>query len=181
MLESCNNIQPVKLMNIKTGVVAPDNVNVYKPKEVGEAIITKITGQRPTDVKFKKVDYAIQIPSKARKKMAVDSTAKDVDSDFLFSEISKYAKQSSELKEAFGYELSTYPLSLYKEKRFMRPADGRSAFENHLLKKYGVTIEDADFHLEPEADVLVMDGGMLLHFVTYAWVKGSSFGKITGH
>ena len=45
MLESCNNIQPVKLMNITTGVVAPDNVNVYKAKEFGKAIITKITGQ----------------------------------------------------------------------------------------------------------------------------------------
>ena len=87
MLESCNNIQPIKLMNYKTGVVAPDNVNVYKAKEVCEAIITKITGQRPTDVKFKKVDYAIQIPSKARKKMAVDSTAEDFDSDFLFQRL----------------------------------------------------------------------------------------------
>ena len=61
----------------------------------------------------------------------------------------------------------------------MRPADGKSAFANHLLKKYGVTIEDADLHPEPEAGVLVMDGGMILHSVTYAWVKGSSFGKIT--
>ena len=42
-----------------------------------------------------------------------------------------------------------------------------------------MTIEDADLHPEPEAGVLVMDGGMLLHSVTYAWVKGSSFGKIT--
>ena len=92
VLESCNNIRLVKLMNIRTGVVAPDNVNVYKAKEVGKAIITKITSQRPTDVKFKKVDYAIQIPSKARKKMAVDSTAEDVDSDFFVSEISKYVE-----------------------------------------------------------------------------------------
>ena len=56
----------------------------HTAKEIGEAIITHITSQRPTDVKFKKVDHAIQIPSKARKKMAVDSsTAEDVDSDFL--------------------------------------------------------------------------------------------------
>ena len=50
----------------------------------------------------------------------------------------------------------------------MRPTDGKSAFANHLLKKYGVTIEDAEPNPEPEAGVLVMDGGMLLHFVTYA-------------
>ena len=74
--------------------------------------------------------------------------------------------------------MSTYPLSLYKENGFMRPADGKSAFKNHLLKKYGVTIEDADLHPKPEAGVLVLDGGMLLNSVTYAWAKGSSFGKI---
>ena len=56
VLESCNNIQPVKLMNITTNVVAPDNVHLYKAKKVGEATLTKITGQRPTDDKFKKVD-----------------------------------------------------------------------------------------------------------------------------
>ena len=87
VLESCNNIQPVKLMSITTAVVAPDNVNVYKAKEVDESIITKITGQRHNDVKFKKVDYAIQIPLKAGKKMAADSTAEDVDSDFLFQRL----------------------------------------------------------------------------------------------
>ena len=84
MLESCNNMHPVKLINITTDVVAPDNVNVYTAKEVGEAIITKITGHRPTDVKFKKVDYPIQIPTKATKKIAVDSTAEDFNYYFLF-------------------------------------------------------------------------------------------------
>ena len=64
----------------------------------------------------------------------------------------------------------------------MRPGDGKSVFANHLLTKYGVTIaEEVDLRPEPEAGVLllVMDGGMILHSVKYARVKGSSFRKIT--
>ena len=70
-------------------------------------------------------------------------------------------QNEDELKEAFGYELSTYPSSLYKENGFVRPADGKYAFADHLLKQFGVTIENADLHPAPEAGVLVMDGAML--------------------
>ena len=58
----------------------------------------------------------------------------------------------------------------------MRPADEKSAFASHLLNKYGVAIEDAGLHPEPEAGVLVMDGGML--FFRNICME-SSFGKIT--
>ena len=49
------------------------------------------------------------------------------------------------------------------------------ALAHFLLDKYG--------HIQPGPHVgtiLVVDGGMLLHSVTYQWKKGSTFGAIAG-
>ena len=53
------------LINITTGLIAPNDVNVHRCRQVGEKVLEKIAGKRPTECKFKKIDYARRIPSKA--------------------------------------------------------------------------------------------------------------------
>ena len=55
------------LINITTGLIAPNDVNVHRCRQVGEKFLEAIAGKRPTECKFKKIDYSIQsYTSKAR-------------------------------------------------------------------------------------------------------------------
>ena len=53
------------LVNIATGLVAPANVNVSKSEELGEEIISEMTGKNPMDLTIKKVSLAVQILTKS--------------------------------------------------------------------------------------------------------------------
>ena len=55
---------PHVIMNIETGMIAPQNVNVNEVHKIGTHIIQSMKGKHPFDVTIKKADLAVQIPAK---------------------------------------------------------------------------------------------------------------------
>ena len=55
---------PHVIMNIETGMIATQNVNVNEVHKIGTHIIRSMIGKHPFDVIIKKADLAVQKPAK---------------------------------------------------------------------------------------------------------------------
>ena len=89
------------LCNIANGVHASAAVNADSAKEVGEAIITKMTGARISDHSFKRKDQAVTLATKMT--VNVSGEAIQVDPHLLFQRLTMAG--SADLEIALQYEL----------------------------------------------------------------------------
>ena len=164
-----------KLMNIATGLVAPEKVDVHKAFQIGSKIIKSLEGQNPLNAKIEKEDLAVQFPSTAAAvlKYNTSSTVQELDPNLLFQRalaLSSSTDVDTTLEECLKFELSPYPMSLFDETGFLR-TNTKAEMAAHLIEKYEPLISFNKNH-----SLIVLDGGALLHRVQ--WEKGTTFGQI---
>ena len=173
-LEALQKSVNVDLINITTGLVAPKDVNILDCEEIGETIIAGMTDFTPTNYKFSRTLTARQIPDKNCLTSAQKKRSPVLNSDLLYQRLSSFTTEA-EKKEAFTYELSSYPAALFTVDGTMRESK-KSKFALLLFETAGPTsiVKQIDI----KGSVLVIDGGKLIHLVSYAWKKGCQFNSI---
>ena len=174
-LEALNKSVNVNLINITTGLLAPEEVNILDCKQIGEDIIAGMANFSPTSYKFSRSLTATQIPEKNSLKSAEKETVRiHINSDLLYQRLSSLATEK-EKRDAFSYELSSSPAALFTDDGRMRESKkNKLAFLSFDLAGPAAIVKKTDI----EESALVIDGGKLIHLVSYAWKKGSKFNSI---
>ena len=158
------------IMNIASGLKAPSNVSVHEVVEVGKRTLQNMIGQSPSTFKFKKSMQCIQIPSKA--KVENPKQCINIDSSILFQRLLT-ACNIDEMENAFSYEMSHYPSSMFHDNGFMRQAN-KSQLGHTIVQLYQGDDVAPDFG--DGSWETIIDGGLLLHIL--AWDRGEMFGTI---
>ena len=158
------------LVNISTGEVAAENVNVYNAREIGESIIQGMKGCSVFDYSFKKKDMAVTMKTKASLDLG-DMTVQ-IDPQLFFQRLIIFI-QHDDIKEAFSYELSTRPSSLFDKQGLMNEAN--KAELAHALAELP-NVEGCILSSMPDDTHYVIDGGSLLQKVP--WTLGNTYQEI---
>ena len=90
------------LINLKSGEVADESVNVFQAQTIGESLIQGIAGTSAFDYKFRKKDMVITIKTNAS--VNNEDTVVEVDTQLLFHRLIVF-NQPEEINDAFDYEL----------------------------------------------------------------------------
>lgn len=102
--------------------------------------------------------------------MKINEVQVYVNATVLFTRLAAVAKREDDEEQYFDYELTTEPMSLFKNGLMRKPDE--PALRRALLKEEDVISID-----KMKYDCLfVVDGGALLHRV--CWIKGMSFSEI---
>lgn len=111
------------LRSITTGIVAEDNVNADKAKEVGEKIPSSLRGKNVYDYSFRRKDQVVTMASKAAVKF--DDGKIQVDPQLLFQRLSIIATggRFDNHKSLFKYEMCSYPHALFDTSLLPRKAN----------------------------------------------------------
>jgi len=161
-----------KLVNIHTGEIAGDSVNVDQAELIGKKIIAAMQGQDVKKYKFKRSEAAVVMKSNSTVK--VDNSVINVDPQLLFQRIITSVQGIGcdiEMEHIFSFELSTYPSSLVDNDGLLREAD-----KSQLAKSiWNESLNEVQQEV-PQNCAQVLDGGSLLHRIS--WQKGQYFGEI---
>eukprot|EP00745_Piridium_sociabile_P030472 TRINITY_DN50548_c0_g4_i3.p1 TRINITY_DN50548_c0_g4~~TRINITY_DN50548_c0_g4_i3.p1 ORF type:complete len:817 (-),score=203.09 TRINITY_DN50548_c0_g4_i3:38-2488(-) len=159
----------VVLKSIASGRTADTNVNVDQSKRVGDNVLKSMTGKNALDITLKKKDQAVTMAQKTKSKASGDLVC--VDSTLLFQRLVKVAEFTPDiLEDAFAFELSNVPTSLFDSNGLPRQAN-KAALAHHIwsaTKQLGVQL--------PEDVVFVIDGGSLLHRLS--WPRGTRYNQL---
>ena len=111
------------LRSITTGIVAEDNVNADKAKEVGEKILSSLRGKNVYDHSSRRKDQVVTMASKAAVKF--DDGKIEVDPQLLFQRLSIIATggRFDNPKSLFKYEMCSYPHALFDTSLLPRKAN----------------------------------------------------------
>lgn len=93
-----------------------------------------------------------------------------INPEILFTRLTAISQQQGEMEMYFEYEMSAFPLSLFKD-GLMRKPDKPSLRKVLMPESFAVQKDQL-----PKDLVYVVDGGALLHRVR--WMKGTTFGDI---
>ena len=150
---------------IETGEIGDEKVNVFNSGEIGSAIIKKMVGQPMLTYSFTRKDMAATM--KPRSTVICDGERVPVDPQLLFQRLLITAGRDDViLNHALTFELCNLPFSLFGKDGLMREAD-KPVLAHEIWKKVD------GFPKLPDKPINVLDGGSLLHKVT--WCKGDTF------
>ena len=108
------------LINLATGEVADESVNVHQAFEIREKLIHEMSNQLLFSFSFRCKDLVV--PMKTKSSLSMEGEKIRADSALLFQRlIAVYSLE--ELSAAFGYELSTSPTSLFDKDDLINEAD----------------------------------------------------------
>ena len=125
------------------------------------------------EYKWSNTDCAVQMPAKPRIGASKDeiNPARAFDTNLAHQKI---MIDTESLLEAFKYELSNYPPSLFNNGQMRDP--GKAKFANYLCDTWGKdSLVTEDTLQDP---LIVYDGGMLLLHLVHLWIKEKTFGEI---
>ena len=143
------------------------NDNVHKAHDIGEGLVQSMARQNVFSFGYKKKDRVIQMKTKST--VSIEGEKVHVDSTLLFQRlIAVYSLE--ELSTAFGYELSSQPLSLFDKEGLMNDAD-----KPKLKLALKEMIGDCESEI-PQSVKFVLDGGSLSYKVQ--WSVGQTFKQI---
>ena len=157
------------LTNIATGVTADTSVNVDKAKDVGLKILLDLHDQKVHDYSFRKKNQVVTMGRKSTIPVGSDNIL--VDPQLLFQRLIIAGERCGELPLLFMHEMCTYPPSLFESPDMMRSGN-KSDLADAL---WGIVGREM-IHELPEDAVFVLDGGSLLHRLS--WPQGVSFGDL---
>ena len=101
-----------ELLNIETGEVAAENVNVFDSKVIGNSILTKMQNKPVFEYSFQRKDMSVTM--KSRSSVEVDGEIIPIDNQLLFQRLSIVAgRDHVELQSSLHYELSSLPAALF--------------------------------------------------------------------
>ncbi|KAK3743952.1 hypothetical protein QZH41_002713 [Actinostola sp. cb2023] len=157
---------------ISTGVMAEDNVNADKAKDVGENILTSMKSKHVHEHTFRRKDQAVTLATKTSVKINGDSV--QVDPQLLFQRLSVVATggRFENTKEMFKYEMCSYPPALFDSSLLPRQANKPALADAIWLKS-----KDSQTNGPPtEGAQFVLDGGALIYRVP--WQRGLTYDAI---
>lgn len=149
------------LRSLSTGIVASDSdkINCDDADEVGFRILKSVDEVKFTDVTFKKVDQILTLSDISSVAHNNNGKTINIDSGLLFNRLLIIMDRcGSNIEQYFSYELTPLPSALFKD-GFMRKPD-KSQLSDELLK-------DVDVLPVQKSDVMLVDGGYLLHAVKW--------------
>lgn len=151
------------LMNISTGLIADERVNVDKVSEIGKKINESITGKTVGDVKFKKSDQVVSFTI-MKKGVLLDSTEKiHISSDELSQRLIAIASHSHNPDPSlYAYELSPVAPAIFNDEGLMRKSP-KSQLMNYILGKS----PDICLSVEAETRITVIDGCAVLQMLPW--------------
>ena len=140
-----------KLLSLSNGVVAGKNVNCHDAYKVGTIMLSKLTGMKFSEIKYKRSDIVKTM--KAQSSLKVRNVNKLIDPLILFKRISILKKSDDQLKYYVQqFELAPYPLALFNENGM------RKTPKSKLYKIFPISSTS----LCTTNFVHVIDGGFLL-------------------
>lgn len=155
------------LMNVVSGISAGAKVDVHRAKEIGKAILNKMTGNSVIQHSMKKKDQAITFDSNATVKIGDDMV--HIDPQLLFQRLIIIGTQTNDLENALAYELCSFPPSLFAGKDMLLEAN-KSQLADAIRSA-------VPFNPPPaESFIYILDGGSLVHRIP--WAIGDTYGKI---
>ncbi|CAG9769731.1 unnamed protein product [Ceutorhynchus assimilis] len=166
-LQDHNPFKCSELLSISTGIIASPDVNCDKAQEIGEVIFNSHIEKHFTDIQCKRKDNIKNLAS-MNSSIKLHNTYIDFNPMQLFNRIICSNKTPEEIKHCFKYELSPYPLSLFKDGNL------RKGTKSQLLQELDKIYKPESM---PHSDtVYVIEGGFLLHKVS--WQKPASYNDI---
>ena len=114
------NTETSDLVNVSTGVIASDNVNVDEAMEIGKNIVNNMDGKCLGDVSFKRKDQEKTF-AVIKRSVKVDGKEVQISSDQLYQRLlASVMRNGSPLSEVFSFELSAVAPSLFYDNGQMR-------------------------------------------------------------
>ncbi len=156
-----------ELRNIMNGVSAEQS-NADNAKMIGEKIIQNMIGKCVDTHSFQRKEMVVPMSLKTTVKINGESV--QVDPQLLFQRLIATVPTPEALQEVFKYELCSYPSSLFDSSALPRKAT-KPQLADALWSMAGEAAKK-----EPQNSAYVLDGGALLHRVT--WDKGATYQKI---
>ena len=159
------------LHSISSGVVAGEDVNAEKAKEVGEKILTSMIGKSVRDYTFRKKEQVVTLASKTAVKLRDGSI--QVDPQLLFQRLTLIATggQYDNPQSFFKFEMCSFPPALFDSSLLPRQAN-KPALADTIW-----AISKTNQTAGPTGNVhFVLDGGALLHRVL--WPRNITYDAI---
>jgi hypothetical protein len=157
------------LQNIVTGVATREDVNVEQAEQVGQKILSDMTGQHVQQYVFRKKNQVITPESKST--IRINGEKVNIDPQLLFQRLVIAGTQAKNLLDAFQYELCSYPPALFETKHVLLKANKPS-----LGQAIWATVPQGEQQSIPSNCQYVLDGGALLHRIP--WQIGETFKSI---
>lgn len=148
------------LISISSGVVAglEDGVDCDKAEEIGNKVQRQWDQMSFADITLKKSDQ-IKTMAHLTNTCSIESDQVNIDPNTLFHRLIIAGERFDSLRDCFHYELTPYPMSLFKAGLMRKPDKGR------LYKDFAKGMTDA---AKPHELTYVIDGGFLLHKVRWS-------------
>lgn len=168
-LDEYNPFKCQEFTSVFSGRIATPDINCDLADEIGKTILTKNIGKLFTDIKCKRTEQ-IKNFSQMSNNIKINKNYVNVSPMQLFNRIICSNKTPDEIRECFRFELSPYPLSLFK--------DGvlRKGTKSLLFKEFDVLATPISSTGTGQNATYVVDGGFLLHKVV--WQKPATFQQI---
>ena len=143
-----------RIINVVTGRVAQDNVNVDKSVEIGLQQMNDFESSWP--VGFHSSISKKVITMSTMKRHIKIGNSKLYDTDLIYSRvIGLHTSRNMSMKEVLKFELSPIPTSLYEDSGDMRLAKAKSVFKKKLQ------IDQSD-RTSSKPEIIIIDGCALL-------------------
>ena len=160
-------------MNLVTGVVADDSVNVFDAVGIGQRIISSMAGATVSAHTFKVSSYAVNMKKKIKITNGGESVL--VDNALLFQRLTAIALCNNsidvDIKSIFSYSLCAYPASLASSQTQLLKANKPKLLEDFLPFSSPAFVPIAS------GTHVVVDGGFLIQNKVF-WKKDLTFGDI---
>lgn len=150
-------VDSVRLISLSSGVVAgvDDGVNCDQAEEVGYELLKTWDNMSFADVSLKKADQ-VKTMAGLSNSVSIGTDKVNIDPHTLFHRLILAGERFGRLQECFAYELTPYPLSLFKAGIMQKPD------KPSLYRDFAKGMTNA---LKPANLTYVIDGGYMLQKV----------------
>ena len=162
-----------KLVNIYSGEVSEDFVNVNKAVEIGNSLLTAFKESLPNGFRKPLSSKVVSMTSSRDKRRKRSCKKDEFNTELLFSRVVYLlGTHQIDFEEVFYYELSPVPTSLFYDSGAARYPKAKSVLMNKLK------VEETSCNVQPNA--VVIDGGGMLYSCIYWPSNGRVEDLVTG-
>lgn len=160
------------LRNIATGKSASERITADQAREMGEKVLNLMEGQVIADYTFSRKNQISNMASDKAARVKVGKEEIEVDPNLLFQRFAIAGLNAGDLEQVLHHEMCSYPPALFENPFGLRSGD-KSSLINAIANK----VSSEHYHAKPpENSNVVIDGGALLHRVT--WPRGNTYSSI---
>ncbi|KAK3924188.1 tRNA (guanine-N(7)-)-methyltransferase [Frankliniella fusca] len=177
------------LQCVSTGKVALEEVNCDRAEEIGVALMEKMYGKNFGSVSAQRKGRVIPLSHSGPMNRQSKENTEESSASLLFMRMCRLGVSGAKLKEYLKYELTTKPAALFDAKGLMRHNN-----KAELARRFECPTSDADEDALAQLDIsatnfpgtspndlelVVVDGGHLLHTVGWPRPGGRGDGRVT--